>query len=128
MSNEKPNVLIISSDCHAGALPAMYDEYMPKEFHEASTAWWLQFVKEMIARTGTFFDQEAVDSYTEGAGGETGRMEMFSNPGEFKDADDAKLLAMLSDETSPFAPRRGEFDADGASSQDLENDGHRRAR
>ena len=32
---EMSKVLMISSDCHAGALPAMYEEYMPKQYHEA---------------------------------------------------------------------------------------------
>ena len=26
------NVLIISSDCHAGALPSIYNEFMPKKY------------------------------------------------------------------------------------------------
>ena len=41
------NVLIISSDCHAGALPATYNEYLPSKYHEASDAWWLSFAREM---------------------------------------------------------------------------------
>ena len=57
-----PNVTLISSDCHAGALPDTYREYLPKAFHEAADAWWLQYAKEMMARSGTFFDQEAVDA------------------------------------------------------------------
>ena len=39
------NVLIVSSDCHAGALPATYDEYMPKKYHEAAKAWWLGYAR-----------------------------------------------------------------------------------
>ena len=61
-------VLMISSDCHAGALPGMYNEYMPKKHHEASNAWWVQHTREMLSRVGTFFDQEAVEAYSEQAG------------------------------------------------------------
>lgn len=64
-------VMMISSDCHAGALPAMYNEYMPKEFHEAAMAWWVAHAREMMSRAGTFFDQEAVEAYVE-EGGEQG--------------------------------------------------------
>ena len=74
------NVLIISADCHAGGLPAAYKEYMPSEFHEASDAWWLSFVREMMARVGTFFDQEAVEDYAEKAGEGGGRMKALSAP------------------------------------------------
>ena len=56
-------VLIISSDCHAGALPKTYNEYMPKRFHEAADAWWLAYAREMVSRAGTFFDQEAVEAW-----------------------------------------------------------------
>ena len=115
-------VTIISSDCHAGGLPGMYDEYMPKEFHEASTQWWLTYVKEMIARTGTFFDQEAVEDYTAMAGGDAGGLELFTNPQRLAGASDEELLAVLSDETSPFSPRRGEFDA-AVRLKELEEDG-----
>ena len=34
-------VVVISSDCHAGALPATYKDYMPAKYHEAADAWWL---------------------------------------------------------------------------------------
>ena len=61
-------VLILSSDCHAGALPATYNEYMPSRFHAAADAWWLEYVRELIARAGTFFDQEAVDEFAEQTG------------------------------------------------------------
>ena len=30
--------LIISSDCHAGALPETYNQYMPEEYREAARA------------------------------------------------------------------------------------------
>ena len=119
--NPSSNVTVVSSDCHAGALPAMYHDYMPAELHAASDEWWLNYVKEMIARTGTFFDQEAVEAYNESSG-DGGRMEMFSNPQKHAGMDDASLMAMLSDETSPFAPRRGEFDAT-TRLQELEDDG-----
>ena len=101
-------VMIISSDCHAGALPATYNEYMPKKFHDAAMAWWIQYAREMIERTGTFFDQEAVEAYSEQAGEGGGRMAAMSRTVELGDDD---ILGMLCDESSPFAPRRGEFDA-----------------
>jgi len=105
-----PKVLMISSDCHAGALPATYNEYMPKKFHDAADAWWVGHAREMMSRAGTFFDQEAVETYADQAGGEGGgRMKAFSDPALQVSDDD--LVRMLTDETSPFAPRRGEFDA-----------------
>ncbi len=114
------NVLIISSDCHAGALPATYNEYLPSKLHEASDTWWVGFAREMIARAGTFFDQEAVEEYVEKAGEDGGRMQAFANtPATL---DDAALRAMLTDETSAFAPRRGEWDAS-VRLQELEADG-----
>ena len=39
MSSSTSNVLVISSDCHAGALPATYDELMPRKYREASAEW-----------------------------------------------------------------------------------------
>ena len=103
-------VMIISSDCHAGALPGTYEEYMPSRYHAAARAWWLKFMREMMARAGTFFDQEAVDDYTENAGDGGGRINVMANlPTQIED--DA-LWAMLTDEASAFAPRRGEFDAE----------------
>jgi len=54
--------LIISSDCHAGALPETYNQYMPEEYREAASAWWIQYAREMIVRRGTFFDQEASEA------------------------------------------------------------------
>lgn len=104
-----PNVLVISSDCHAGALPATYEEFMPKKYHEASASWWLSYAREMVSRAGTFFDQEAVDAFSSKAGQGGGRLKAISDPNvRLSDGD---ILAMLSDESSPFAPRRGEFDA-----------------
>jgi predicted TIM-barrel fold metal-dependent hydrolase len=82
---------------------------MPKKFHEAATSWWLGYAREMMLRAGTFFDQEAVDAYADQAGEGGGRMKAMTLPGT-KPNDD-EMLEMLTDETSPFAPRRGEFDA-----------------
>lgn len=100
---------MISSDCHAGALPATYEQYLPKKVHDAARRWWLAYAREMMHRAGTFFDQEAVDAYAEKAGEGGGRMQAMTTPGT--QPDDDEMLAMLTDETSPFAPRRGEFDA-----------------
>ncbi|HEB90231.1 MAG TPA: amidohydrolase [Deltaproteobacteria bacterium] len=101
-------LLLISSDCHAGALPVMYEEYMPRKYHAAATEWWLGYAREMMHRAGTFFDQEAVEAYAEQAGEGGGRMKAMTLP-DTRPSDD-EILAMLADETSPFAPRRGEFD------------------
>jgi predicted TIM-barrel fold metal-dependent hydrolase len=114
------NVLIISSDCHAGALPGAYKKYMASEFHEASDAWWLSHIKEMMTRAGTFFDQEAVDKFAEDAGEEArGVTALLSASAEL---DDDALRAMLEDESNPFAPKRGEWDA-GFRLSELEKDG-----
>jgi len=117
-------VLIVSSDCHAGALPSMYEEYMPANHHAASRAWWVEYAREMVKRTGTFFDQEAVEAYEEGAGEGRGIWSQGGS-GELQITDDA-LFSMLTDESSAFAPRRGEFnpairaaelDADGVAAE-----------
>ena len=113
-------VLMISSDCHAGALPGMYNEYMPKKHHEASNAWWVQHTREMLSRVGTFFDQEAVEAYSEQAGEGGARMKALSDPN--LKVSDEDLLAMLTDPSNPFAPRRGEFDV-GVRIQELDADG-----
>jgi predicted TIM-barrel fold metal-dependent hydrolase len=115
-------LLIISSDCHAGALPAMYDEYMPKAFHEAANQWWLQYTREMIARSGTFFDQEAVEDFAEQTDGEGMLNYQDASVVKAQQASDETLMAMLSDESSPFSARRGEFDA-AVRLQELEADG-----
>jgi hypothetical protein len=95
-------VLVISSDCHAGALPATYNAYMPRAFHDAANAWWLAYAREMYSRAGTFFDQEAVKTYAEQAGEGGARMQAFSDPSlKLSDAD---ILGMLGDTSSPFAP------------------------
>ena len=104
------NVLIISSDCHAGALPATYNDYMPRKFREASTAWWVAYAREMMSRAGTFFDQEAIDAYKDKADGNAGRYEALADRKTHLDDDD--VLALLTDENNSFAPRKGEFDAD----------------
>jgi predicted TIM-barrel fold metal-dependent hydrolase len=109
MSETTDNVLIISADCHAGGVPSMYDEYMPAKHHDAAKAWWVQHTREMMSRVGTFFDQEAVDAYADGAGAGGDRMRAMSDP-NFAPSDD-DLLAMLSDPDNPFAPRPGEWDA-----------------
>lgn len=113
-------VLIISSDCHAGALPATYKEYMPRKFHEAADAWWLAHAREMVSRAGTFFDQEAVDAYADKAGEGGGKMKALSDPSV--NLTDDQILEMLTDERSPFAPRRGEFDAS-VRVRELDDDG-----
>ena len=95
-------LLMISADCHAGALPGTYEEYLPKKFHEAARAWWLSFAREVMARAGTFFDQEAVEAYAEGGGG--GRGLMGRQSVENMSLGDDDILRMLSDESSPFAP------------------------
>jgi predicted TIM-barrel fold metal-dependent hydrolase len=113
-------ILVISSDCHAGALPATYNEYMPRAFHDAANTWWLAYAREMYSRAGTFFDQEAVKTYSEQAGEGGARMQAFSDPS--LTLSDADILGMLGDASSPFAPRRGEFDAT-VRMQELDADG-----
>jgi predicted TIM-barrel fold metal-dependent hydrolase len=102
-------VLIISADCHAGALPSIYNEYMPEKYHEAANAWWVTYTREMMSRVGTFFDQEAVEAYADQAGQGGERMKAMSDPALTPTDED--LLSMLSDPSNPFAPRRGEWDA-----------------
>jgi predicted TIM-barrel fold metal-dependent hydrolase len=52
-------LMIISADCHAGAEPQTYREYLPQKLHTAFDEWQAQYEKEMAERVGTFFDQEA---------------------------------------------------------------------
>jgi predicted TIM-barrel fold metal-dependent hydrolase len=113
-------LMIISSDCHAGALPATYEEYLPQQYREPARRWWIEFAREMLARTGTFFDQEAVEEYEEKAGDGQGIFGPHS--GKKKEWSDDDLYRMLSDETSAFAPRKGEFDI-GVRASDLDADG-----
>lgn len=101
------NVLIISSDGHAGALPATYKDYLPSKFHQAADAWWLSYAREMIARTGTFFDQEAMDAYAEKAGG-AGQFQSLRQAAS--EIEDSVLLGLLNDGNSSFSPRTGEWD------------------
>lgn len=115
------NVLIISSDCHAGALPSIYEEFMEPEYHEAARVWWVQFAREMMKRAGTFFDQEAVEAYEDKAG-EATRMSAPAEKDKAEELSDGEFLEMLSDESSAFAPRRGEFDSK-ARIADLDGDG-----
>ena len=115
-----PNLMIISADCHAGALPATYKEYLPSRLHEASDAWWLQFAREMMARQGTFFDQDAVEEFVEKAGEGGGRVKAKSKPPA--ELDDDALMALFTDENSLFVPRRGEWDGT-ARLEALEADG-----
>jgi predicted TIM-barrel fold metal-dependent hydrolase len=113
-------ILIISCDCHAGALPSMYNEYIPKPMHAAAQKWWITYVKELIARTGTFFDQEAMDDLAAKTG-DAGQYQalMKQSPGQIEDE---TLFAMLSDGESAFAPRPGEWDM-AVRIQELEADG-----
>ena len=55
------NVVIISADCHAGAQPETYRDYLPAKFHDAYEEWWKAFEAEMEERKGTVFDQDAQD-------------------------------------------------------------------
>jgi len=105
--NRDSRVMMISADCHAGALSGTYNEYMPKKYHAAADAWWLEYAREMVIRRGTFFDQEASEAYDEAASGTTGR---FTKQFEKEDLTDDLVLAMLKDGESAFAPRAGEVD------------------
>ena len=103
-SKSDSKVVIISADCHAGALPATYNEYLPRQYRDAANAWWLAHAREMMSRAGTFFDQEAVEAYAEKAGEGGQRMKAMSDPGV--QLSDDQIMQMLCDEQSPFAPRR----------------------
>ena len=75
----------------------------------------------MMSRAGTFFDQEAVEAYSEGAGEQGGnRMKAMSDPAVAPS--DTDLLEMLSDPSNPFAPRPGEWDAK-VRMKELDDDG-----
>ena len=97
MNDDK--VLIISSDCHAGTLPSGYNEYMPAKYHDQANEWWVQYTREMMSRVGTFFDQEAVEAYSDDAGEGGGRMEAMSNPSVAPN--DKDLLDMLAIHRTP---------------------------
>ncbi|WP_101757364.1 amidohydrolase family protein [Oceanicoccus sp. KOV_DT_Chl] len=81
---------------------------------------------ELYARddwsNGYFFDQEEVEKFTQMAGEEGNAKFQQGALNESKELSDEQLMAMLSDESSPFAPRRGEFDA-AVRLQELEDDG-----
>ncbi|MFT4615007.1 MAG: hypothetical protein ACI9NT_002159, partial [Bacteroidia bacterium] len=69
-------ILMISSDCHAGALPDGYKPYMDSKFHAAADQWWLEYAREMMKRMGTFFDQEATEEFNSRSGDQgAGRMD-----------------------------------------------------
>jgi predicted TIM-barrel fold metal-dependent hydrolase len=104
-------LLIISSDCHAGALPAIYREYLPSKHRDAADRWWIAFAREMASRAGTFFDQDAVDDYAEKAGDEGFSRVRMAGAG-LLGRSDAALLDMLSEEGGALSPRKGEWDAD----------------
>ena len=115
-------VAIISSDCHAGALPEGYKPYMPKEFHAAADAWWLEYAREMMKRMGTFFDQEAAEEFN-ARSGEQGAGRMDPNAASTASrASDAELWDFLCDPDSIIAPRRGEYEPD-TRLKELEDDG-----
>ena len=102
-------VLMISSDCHAGALPQGYSGYMDRKYHAAADAWWLQYAREMMKRMGTFFDQEAANEFNKRSGDQgAGRLD----PGaaaQAAEASDKELWDFLCDPDSMIAPRRGEY-------------------
>ncbi len=57
------NVMIVSADCHAGAQPETYREYLPAKLHDAADEWWKMLEEEMAKRMGTFFDQDSQEEY-----------------------------------------------------------------
>lgn len=115
-------VMIISSDCHAGALPDSYKDYMPERFHAAADSWWLGYAREMMQRMGTFFDQEAADEFARQAGQEgAGKFQQDAMTRALQASDD-ELRNYLADPESIIAPRRGEYDA-AVRLEELENDG-----
>ena len=61
------NLMIISSDCHAGAQPETYRAYLPSRLRGAFDDWQAQYEKEMAERVGTFFDQEVESDRTSNA-------------------------------------------------------------
>jgi len=115
-------ILVISSDCHAGALPDTYKDYMPAKYHNAADAWWLTYAREMMQRMGTFFDQEAADQFASKAGQQGSGKFQKSAMERAMAASDDELRAFLADPDSLIAPRRGEYDA-AVRLQELEGDG-----
>ena len=115
-------VLMISSDCHAGALPEGYKPYIPAKYHKAADAWWLQYAREMMKRMGTFFDQEAAKEFSARSGKQgAGRMDP-TTASEAAEASDAELWDFLCDPDSMIAPRKGEYDF-AIRLQELDDDG-----
>ena len=103
------NLVMISSDCHAGVLPDGYKSYMHKEFHVAADVWWLQYAREMMKRMGTFFDQEAAEEFNSHSGDQgAGRMDPNAASNAAR-ASDTQLWDFLCDPDSMIAPRRGEY-------------------
>lgn len=116
------NVVIISSDCHAGALPEGYKPYMDSKYHAAANQWWLQYAREIMKRMGTFFDQEAAEEFNARSGDQgAGRMDPTA-ASTAAAASDAELWDFLCDPDSIIAPRRGEYMPD-VRLQELEDDG-----
>ena len=74
------NVLLISADCHAGAQPETYREYLPAKYREPFDVWWTELDAEMAARRGTFFDQDSVDEREKSASVLAGGIEGEWNP------------------------------------------------
>lgn len=115
-------VLLISSDCHAGALPDTYKDYMPSRYHKAADAWWLTYAREMMQRMGTFFDQEAANEFADKVGQEgSGKFQQDAMSQALQASDD-KLRDFLADPDSIIAPRRGEYDP-AVRRQELDDDG-----
>ena len=56
-------LMLISADCHAGAQPETYREYLPAKLRPAADAWWQELEAEMTRRRGTFFDPDSQDDY-----------------------------------------------------------------
>lgn len=102
-------ILMISSDCHAGALPNDYMQYLPKSYRAEADRWWREYVQEMLSRVGTFFDQEVMDQFAESADTSSEREHVEAGTTASKAEKD--ILDFLHDESNPFAPRRGEYDA-----------------
>ena len=115
-------VLMISSDCHAGALPQGYRDYMDSKYHAAADDWWLQYAREMMKRMGTFFDQEAADEFSKRSGDQgAGRMDPAA-AAQAADVSDKELWDFLCDPDSMIAPRRGEYMPD-VRLKELDDDG-----
>ena len=47
-------LMIISADCHAGAQPATYREYLPRNLRSAYDDWQTRYENEMAARAGSW--------------------------------------------------------------------------